>query len=482
MVFGANGNVYNNSINIYDNPDLSRAYLLGYNKGLEMIEPNSHTNNTLNIYTKGLTAITVENFDAINFYLPESTVNGDTILTLTNQYGTNLSGTAINAGVAGNANLNNGDTVTLITNSNGLTTDATTYGKLTEGVSLDYDLTVSKSGNNIIATIGTSSDTSGELKSETESLPLSSGIPGLETVNTSLDTKNLEDDKEFDSKEAAVATQIVEPKGWEIFANMGGGSLRTKGSDGSHVDMTTQSINLGFARSLESSAGKFTIAPIIDYASGKYDSYLETGIHGNGKTRYIAGGLIARRMLSNGFYYETSVRVGKVKTDFASDNLDTTGAFGRITYDASATTLAGHLKLGKAFRLNKNNFLDVYGIYYHAHQNGMGADLSSGEHYNFSSADSGRFRISYRMTTRTSKISKIYTGLAYQYEHSSGITATYKTYSTAGKGENGSSGMLESGWIVKPFKNSPWAVDINATGWVGHQRGVTAMAKIQKTF
>ena len=246
--------------------------------------------------------------------------------------------------------------------------------------------------------------------------------------------------------------------------------------------MTTQSINLGFARSLESSAGKFTIAPIIDYASGKYDSYLETGIHGSGKTRYIAGGLIARRMLNNGFYYETSVRVGKVKTDFESDNLDKTGVFGRVTYDTSATTLAGHLKIGKAFRLNKNNFLDVYGIYYHAHQGSMDANLSSGEHYRFSSANAGRFRLGYRLTTKTSKISQIYTGIAYQYEKSTGITATYKTYSTSGNGDDGSSGMLELGWIIKPLKALPWAVDINTTGWIGHQRGITAMAKIQKSF
>ena len=42
--------------------------------------------------------------------------------------------------------------------------------------------------------------------------------------------------------------------------------------------------------------------------------------------------------------------------------------------------------------------------------------------------------------------------------------------------------MLEIGWIVKPLKNNSWAVDINATGWVGNQRGVKALAKIQKSF
>lgn len=469
-IYGGNtdtGNAQNNIINLYGGTNLENIYG-GY-------APNGSTSgNTLNVRAKGLTANNIYNFDNLNFYIPKDTINGDTLLTLTDTNGTNLNGVAIKAGVvAGNTNLQIGDTINLLTNSNGLTTTGTTYGKLTEGVSLNYDMNISHAGNSIVANITQSPN---NLNPETESLPLSSGIPAIETVNTSFDTPTIEEKKE--NAEA----MIVDSRGWEVFANMGGGSLKIKGSDGAHVDMTSQSINLGFARSLENSPSSLIIAPVFDYVSSNYDSYLEMGTHGSGKTRYIAGGLLLRRMLQNGFYYEGSVRVGKVKTDFSSDNLDKTGVFGRVTYDASATTLAGHLKIGKAFRLNKNNFLDVYGIYYHAHQGGMDADLSSGEHYNFSSANSGRFRIGYRLTTKTSNISKIYTGLAYQYENSSGVTATYKNYSTAGTGNSGSSGMLEVGWIVRPLKALPWAVDINTTGWIGHQRGITAMAKIQKAF
>ena len=469
------GDATDNTININNAPDLTKANLYGgYSSKI-----GTSSGNTLNIYTKDLIARNISDFQNINFYLPESTVNGDTILTLSSEY-TDISGAAVKAGVVGNANLTEGDVITLMQNNGTITTDGTAYGTLTEGVSLNYDLAVSKSDDNkIIATVG-----KGSLNAGTEVLALSE-VAGIGAVNNTMDTKTLptdDDDNEDVSGSAGDASnvQIVEPKGWEIFANMGGGSLRTKGSDGSHVDMTTQSINLGFARSLEASKGRFTIAPIIDYAHGNYDSYLETGVHGNGSTRYIAGGLIARRILQNGFYYETSVRLGKVKTDFSSDHLGTSGQ--NVTYDASATTISGHLKLGKAFRLNKNNLLDVYGIYCHAHQNGMGADLSSGEHYDFSSANNGRFRMGYRLTTRTSKISKIYTGLAFQYEHSNGITATYKDYETPGAGESGSSGMLELGWIIKPLKNNPWAVDINTTGWIGHQRGITAMAKVVKSF
>ena len=483
LAAGSGTNVHDNEINISGSPDLSGVTLHGS-------YPDSGTNNTLNIYTKNLTTQNIYNFNSLNFYIPNDAANGDTILTLTDTEGTDLSGVSINAGVVeGNTNLQVGDTINLLTNSNGLiTTSGTTYGTLTEGVSLNYGLIVSHSGNSITANINSITG----LNSQTDSLPVSTGVSGVQSVDNSLDLQTLPESNEVPAdtetptdesvNQESSNVQVVEPRGYEIFANMGGGSLRTKAGNGSYVDMTSRNINLGFARSFQSAAGRFTIAPIIDYAHGNYDSYLIDGTHGSGSTRYIAGGLIARRMLQNGFYYETSVRVGKIKTDFSSSDLDSSGVFGTVTYDTSATTLAGHLKLGRVFRLDQNNLLDIYAIYSHAHQGGMTADLSSGEHYDFSSADSGRFRVGYRLSTRTSKISQIYTGLAYQFENSSGITAQYKGYETHSAGESGSSGMLEIGWLVKPFTKSPWAIDINSTGWVGHQRGVTAMAKILKAF
>ena len=473
---GSGTNVHDNAISISGSPNLSGVNLYGSYS-------NDGSNNALNIYTKNLTTQNIYNFNSVNFYIQNDVSNGDTLLTLTDLDGTDLSGVSINAGVVeGNSNLVVGDTINLLTNSNGITTNsATTFGTLTEGVSLDYGLTLSNSGNSIIANI-----TSATLNEDTKSLPLSSGITGLATNNISADNSNLpesiSDEFESQSEELTAETTdvtLVEPKGCEIFANMGGGSLLTKAGNGAYVDMTTRSINLGFARSFQALSGRFTIAPIIDYANSSYDSYLEGGTHGSGNTKYIAGGLIARRMLQSGFYYETSFRAGKVKTDFSSNDLNNTP----VTYNTSATTLAGHLKLGKAFRLDKNNLLDVYATYYHSHQGGMNADLNPyGDKYHISSANSGRMKIGYRLTTRTSKISQIYTGLAYQYENASGITATYKTYETPSAGNSGSSGMLEIGWVIKPLKVSSWAVNINTTGWVGHQRGVTAMAKIQKSF
>ena len=411
------------------------------------------------------------------------------MLTLTDSAGTNLSNVKINAGIvaSGTNNLAVGDTINLLTNSNGLTTNsATTYGTLTEGVSTSYGVDVLQSGNSVVANVTKVPST---LNSQINILNVNP-VPSIIHNVIKNDTLpgidfDFEDDGDEDGAKEMADVPNPNPPGWEIFADMGGGSLRTKTGGGSYVDTKTTNFDLGMARMIDNGgAGKLTFAPIIDYVHGNYDSYLSDGTHGNGSTKYTAGGGIFRNSWGSGFYLEGSFRIGKVKTDFASDNMDTSGLNQRVTYDASATAWAGHLKFGKNLRLNKNNLLDVYATYSHARQNSMGVHLSTGEHYNISAANNGRLKLGYRLTTRTSKISRVYMGMAYQYEHASGVTATYleRNLSTGNGGVSGSSGMLELGWLIKPLKNNPWALDIHATGWVGHQRGVTAMAKVSKSF
>ena len=145
-------------------------------------------------------------------------------------------------------------------------------------------------------------------------------------------------------------------------------------------------------------------------------------------------------------------------------------------------TKCRHVRLGVAKKFNANNVLDIYGIYSYAHQGSMNSDLSSGENVEFSSVHAQKIRLGYRFTSRTSEISRVYTGLAWQYESTSGATATAIDYSKHSDGSKGSSGMLEFGWQIKPNKNNPWLLDINATGWIGYQRGFNAMARMQRSI
>ena len=82
---------------------------------------DKRTGNTLNIHTKGLEMKNIANFENLNFYLQEDTINGDTILTLTNAKGTDISGSNVNVGMAGSSStMRAGDKVNLLTNSNGI--------------------------------------------------------------------------------------------------------------------------------------------------------------------------------------------------------------------------------------------------------------------------------------------------------------------------------------------------------------------------
>lgn len=292
-----------------------------------------------------------------------------------------------------------------------------------------------------------------------------------------INTPNVEDEINIPDVPQKEAT------GYEIFISGGGGSFRTKTGGGSYLESTYKGFDIGFGRNVDYANDQLVFAPIFEEASGDYDTYLEDGMHGKGNIKYVAGGFISRRTFNSGLYIEASTRFGKIERDFTSHDMKQAGEPVYVHYDkTSAPVFAGHLRIGKQLRLNQNNLLDVYGIYFHTHQGSMDLDLSTGETYNLSSATSARARLGYRLTTRTSKISRIYTGLAFQYEHTSDVVGRYKGYKTPSAGKSGVSGMLEFGWLIKPNKVAPWMLDFNATGWVGQQQGISGTFKLQKAF
>lgn len=575
-------NITNNFINIWGNPNLTSAWLYGFS-GSDDSNP-SHSGNTLNLASQ-ITVYNISNFEALNFFIPKGMTNGGTMLTLTDTSGTNLSGTAIRAAMQGGSTLDTGDTVTLIQSAGTITTDSsTTYGKmsqaeydaikdrlpsgmLSDGVSLDYDMTIEKSGDNaIIARIGnaTTDDTTTPTDSTTDTTTAGTTTPTDSATNTTTETTPTDlttdtttpTDSATDTTTNSTATvpatiingngrgnrssgkllpqtqliansavyptlqlvdfmndklvdwvpsrnfyfedeseddvnlpniPIKESKGYEIFIAGSGGSYRNKSGGGAYINSTIKGFNVGFGRVIGYDNGDLAFAPVFEYATGNYDSYLPDGTHGKGSTKYFAGGLIGRKSFKSGFYVEASARFGKTERDFHSDTMTSRGIPVYTHYDkTSAPVFAGHLRIGKQMRLNKNNLLDVYGIYFHTHQDDMNIRLYengiAGEDYHFSSANAGKVRLGYRLTTRTSKISRIYTGLAFQYEHSSAAVGTYKGRRTPGGGNHGASGMIELGWLIKPNKNNPWMLDLNATGFVGHQRGLSGTIKLQKEF
>ena len=476
------GNAIDNTVIIGGAPDLFDAYLYG-----GLTDGGISEGNTLRLRTTGLTARNISDFQNINFDLPDTTRNGDTVLTLTDGK-TDLSGVHMNVYVDGAAPIATNDSISLLVNSNGINTrgalassadvdetsnvktlDDMTYDGVIQRGAVGYDLELVNNGDTFTANVGE------------QIYPPKMVPPPIPII--------LPDKGEFDHITLDDIEQVQGTASYEPFMNNGFGHLKTKTGNGSYIKNNSATHDFGIARHFKREHGVFTFAPTFTYSYGNYDAYLPSGARGSGNQQYGAGGVIIRNFNNSGFYYEGSVRAGRSHAKYVTDDFPLTG-HPHMSYTTNAPILLGHLRVGNQWRLGKNNVLDVYGYYAYARQGSSDTELNVGNHVSFSSTDIGRLRTGYRLTSRLNAMSRLYTGLAFQYDnHSDGISRVegiasnnladdqHMTY-----GKDGSSGMLEIGWIFRPIKDNPWTIDMYATGWVGMQEGVTAMAKVKKAF
>ena len=143
------GSVSGNMINLYGG-DLTGASLYG---GVG----SSVSGNSLNVYTVGNTVANISGFQNLNFYVPSTAVDGDTMLTVTGN--ADITDSTISVGVT-NLAAYSGKTLTLLTDENGLTGLATaTTGILTDSGFAAEGMTITKSsdGRSVILTIAGSS-------------------------------------------------------------------------------------------------------------------------------------------------------------------------------------------------------------------------------------------------------------------------------------------------------------------------------------
>ncbi|MBQ5418784.1 MAG: autotransporter domain-containing protein, partial [Selenomonas sp.] len=262
------------------------------------------------------------------------------------------------------------------------------------------------------------------------------------------------------------------------FAAMGGSSLRAE--SGSHVDTKGFGLNVGFAKEVRRGQSTYLFGPVVEYGRGSYDSYQDNGIKADGSSSYWGVGLLGRQTNDDGVYYEGSLRLGKVKADYSGNLVDRTAE-----YDSSSKYWAGHLGLGRVYKLKGSNSLDGYVKCFFSHQDGdtVTVNLNNGttDEISFSSTESQRFRIGARLSHQVNPESSVYGGLAYQYETQGESRATYHGFDTAAPSVKGGSVMMELGWKTKPG-NSPVSLDLGLTGWAGKQRGISGKMGFNWTF
>ena len=469
------GQATNNTVNVFS------SFVLGSLHGGVVSGDGTSSGNTLNLFAEKVVTNQLDSFQTINFYLPSTVKDGSAMLAV--QDSVNLSGMTIGVGAEPGVSLEKGDTVFLIVSGKGIAGENIKMKNLnTDPIAEDldtdsvYTFTIQRDLDTLVATV--EGETEIEVPERTKSV--------VETKAATLTILNSGADmlagKGFDQAANAVALAAAERErndgdaqkkgGFTPFAAFGGGSLRAE--SGSHVDTKGFGSTIGFARELPNSQGRLLFGPVVEYGGGSYDSYLDNGIHGEGGSHYWGFGLIARQTNHDGFYYEGSVRGGRVISDYKG-NLQ---RIGEVRYDSGTNYWAAHLVVGKAFQIDAKNTLDGYLKYFYSHQAGEDItvqfqNVEMDGRVRFDSVDSHRIRLGTRLTHKVNEKNRFYCGLAYQYEFGGDAQAHYGGNMTPSPSVKGSSGMMEIGWQVKPGV-IPVTIDLGVTGWFGKQRGVTA--------
>ena len=468
--YGGTGAVTGNSVTISGRPIFAADSVIygGYSaSGGEV------SGNILNIKSTGITVSNIKNFDVYNFYLPDTVQADDVLLTVTggsSNEQTDLKGSSVNVGITGSAPaLKSGDNVTLLHNANGILADGTTvYGKMTQGVSLEYDFTtVLQNGDSLVTTIiksGISDDT----KSLVETQAAAAGF-----INSGADL--------LVSSGITSMSKVTSAEDNAIFGAMSGGSMRY--DTGSHADVKGYNFALGMGKAVANNAGRLTFGPFVEYGYGDYTSYLDNGVRGDGKTKYYGVGVLARQDDKSGVYYEGSLRYGRMDADYASNDLGTAGVYS--SYDSSSAYYGAHLGIGKVTGLNDTTKADVYAKLLYTHQNGDSVTLQgegNGEVYDFDAVDSTRARVGARVSKAYSERGTGYVGLAYEYEFDGEARATVKGFSTPAPSIKGSSGLVELGYILQPQGVNDPTINIGLQGWGGKKQGFTGNVDFVWTF
>ena len=271
------------------------------------------------------------------------------------------------------------------------------------------------------------------------------------------------------AKKEARAAAAAAGGSYGLWAGMGGGSLRHE--TGSYVDMKGWNLGVGWARENAVQAGTLTFGPFIEYGRGSYDSYLDDGTHGSGKTSYVGAGMMARLETAADNWIDGALRVGRTKSDYT----------GLANYDTTNTYYGMQVGVGKDFHVRAADTVSAYVRYAYSHTAGASAHLSSGETYDFDAVNSHRLRIGTRYTHGATALSQFYAGLAWEYEFDGDARATSQGDSALSPSLKGSSALLELGYRFAP-QGSRMSYDLNLNGWQGKRRGVTGGVSVKWAF
>lgn len=371
----------------------------------------------------------------------------------------NTEGSHVDVEAAGTIkHLSNGEKVILIDNTSG---NVANNGQKTsvfyEGAT-QYDLAIRSTDSQLILT-REGKNVYGQAYAEGQ-------IAGLAAVMQSGDLVARFGDK----------LSMIEKEGPEVFFSMQGTSEKIK--TGSHIKSNGFEAIGGVATHQKTTVGTIHAGVFVEGGWGNYDAYNSfptLNVKGDGNTRYFGAGVIARHDFDNRFYVEGSLRGGKVKTDYSTNDMGTGASF-----DSNVWYYGAHGGVGYKIPVRDTSNVDVYGKVLWTQMNSDKLTTGAGENIHFDSADSLRSRLGVRYTHQLDQKVKGFVGVAWDYEFKGKLSSTLDGVAMGEPDMKGSTGLLELG--VSWQAQKAWTFDANLRGMAGKHEGITGMVSAKYAF
>lgn len=430
--------------------------------------------NILEVHTKSLAASNVKNFQQYSFLLPPDTQAGDTVLTLTDTAGTNLTDAQVGVMMqSGGHLLKKGDKVALIHNSAGVNSTGVKQVSLSgyQGISLEYTFGLGSDANNLYAITESAPQVRQQAKAPIEGVASSMAF--------SLQGADLVAGLGMDNAVGASGAGSAGGSGnVNAFGAMSGSNSRYH--SGSHVDVNGSSLMLGAAKQLPMGLGKLTVGVFFEGGWSSYDTYNDFDggdVRGSGRADYVGGGVLAQRDWASGLYAQASVRGGRIRSDWSSADMGIADA----SFDTSTPYYGAHVGVGMVLPLTIRTAVDVSAKYFWSRQNSEDVEIA-GDPYHFEAVHSQRTRLGARVTHAFTEQITGYVGAAWDREYDGVARATVYGLDTPSPSLKGDTGVFEIGVSLKPDAASPLTVALGVESYVGQREGVGGTLRMGWVF
>lgn len=158
----------------------------------------------------------------------------------------------------------------------------------------------------------------------------------------------------------------------------------------------------------------FTYGAFFEAGKGSYDTFNSFAdssvVRGKGDNKFYGLGIALQNDFTDGYYIDASLRAGKSKMDYKSNDFG-----GLAKFKMNRNYMGTHLGFGKVTQIGENQELDVYlkGLYSRLDKK----DVSiRGDKMSFDALNSFRTKLGARYLYELNDTAQIYSGVAYERE------------------------------------------------------------------